>query len=78
MDDIMQKIGEILDEMGISLEGVGLEATLTEDMGMDSLMLVDFAHEIEVKFDVIVPDDALMANMTLQQVADKIKELKEA
>jgi acyl carrier protein len=78
MDEILQQIGEILDGMGLSLEGLGLDATLTGDLEMDSMELTEFAIELEAKFDIEIPDDAVTPNMTLQQAAEKVAELRGA
>ena len=79
MDEIMRIIGEILTEdYGISPEQVEPTAKLVEDLDLDSIELVEFALELEAHFNIEVPDDALAALMTLQQVAEKVAELQEA
>jgi acyl carrier protein len=76
MNEIMQVISDILDGMGLSLEGLGTDATLTGDLDLDSIELVEFAVELETAFDITIPDDAVTATMTLQQVAEKVAELR--
>ena len=76
MDETLKQIGAILEEMGYSIEELQPTSTLTEDLGMDSMELTEFAVELESQFDITIPDDGVTPTMTLEQVAAKVKELK--
>lgn len=76
MNETLKQIGAILEEMGYSIEELQPASTLTEDLGMDSMELTEFAVELESQFNITIPDDCVTPTMTLEQVAAKIKELK--
>ncbi len=79
MDDIAVSLRRILvEELGIDYADITDDSTLAEDLGLDSLELVNLAIELENVFDITVPDSSVTANMTVGQVADKIRELKGA
>jgi acyl carrier protein len=74
--EVEQEIGEILTEMGISPEQLTPEATLAEDLDLDSVELIQFALELEAHFNIEIPDEGVTPNMTLAQVAEKVRELQ--
>ena len=77
MDDVAVKIRTVLvEELGIDYADIKDDSTLAEDLDLDSLELVNLAIELENVFDITVPDSSVTANMTVGQVADKIRELK--
>ena len=79
MDDVAVKIRTVLvEELGIDYADIKDDSTLAEDLDLDSLELVNLAIELENVFNITVPDASVTANMTVGQVADKIRELKGA
>jgi acyl carrier protein len=77
MDDVAVKIRTVLvEELGIDYADIKDDSTLAEDLDLDSLELVNLAIELENVFDITVPDSSVTANMTVGEVADKIRELK--
>jgi acyl carrier protein len=79
MDDVAVKIRTVLvEELGIDYADITDDSTLAEDLDLDSLELVNLAIELENVFNITVPDASVTANMTVGQVADKIRELKGA
>ena len=51
------------------------DQSLSDDLGLDSLDLLDLIYAIEVKFDVKVPDDHINRIRTLGDVNDSVIEL---
>lgn len=79
MDDIAVSLRKILvEEMGIDYSDITDDATLAYGLDLDSIEMVDLANRIEMTFNIEIPDSAVQANMTVGQVADKIRELKGA
>jgi acyl carrier protein len=67
--DINREIIEIIaNYKGLSVDDVAPEKTF-EELGIDSLDAIDIIYEIEEKYNLEVPQDALDLN-TAQRVAD--------
>jgi acyl carrier protein len=76
MDTVEQKIRKILvSDFGREESEVVMESTLAGDLNMDSIELVDLAMHIEEAFDIEVPDSEVTADMTVEQVCEKVKRL---
>lgn len=55
---VFEKVKEILcEQLDVEEEKVTLEASLTDDLGADSLDLVDLVMSLEEEFDVEFPDE---------------------
>ena len=65
--------GIIVEELGVDAEEVTLEASLTDDLGADSLDAVELVMAIEDEFDMKVSDEAAQAFQTVQQIVDFIE-----
>ena len=54
---IFDKVKEILmDQLDVEEEKVTMEASIVDDLGADSLDLVDMVMSLEEEFDVEIPD----------------------
>jgi acyl carrier protein len=58
----------ICENLGVSAEQVTRQTSFTEDLGADSLDIVEMVMDLEEEFDITIPDDQ----------ADKIKTVGEA
>ncbi len=57
---IFEKLKEIIaDQLEVEEDAITMEAELVDDLGADSLDLVDLVMSIEDEFDVEVPDEAI-------------------
>jgi len=65
----------IAEEAGMAVEDVRDEHDLFDDLGYDSLMVVESTMEIEDQFDINVPDEAVEKMRTVRNVIDGIHEL---
>ena len=66
----------LVDKYDVDKDKIRPEATLT-DLGLDSLMVVEFLFDVEDEFNIEVPDDRAEFE-TLNEAATLIDELSEA
>ena len=67
--DIFAKVKEvILDNLSCDETDVTLKASLTEDLGADSLDAVELNMALEDAFDVKIPDEALEQMKTVGDI----------
>ena len=58
MENIKEKmIALIVDKLGVEKEIINSESRFTEDLGADSLDMVELIMEFEKEFKISVPDD---------------------
>lgn len=76
-EEILEKVVEIVTEkLGVDAEEVTLDSDLTEDLGADSLDLVDLVMAFEDEFGVKVEDEDVENIVTIGDIVDYIsKEL---
>ena len=68
---IFEKIRDIIcDQLELEESEVTLESSLMEDLGADSLDLIDLVMSIEDEFDIEVPDSAIE---NIKTIADAVK-----
>lgn len=66
---IFEKVkGIILDTLSCAEEAITLEATLTEDLGADSLDAVELNMALEEAFEVSIPDEDLVKMVTVSDI----------
>lgn len=59
-EEIFDKLKElVVDQLGVDDDEVTTEATIQEDLGADSLDLVDLVMAVEEEFDVKIADEDL-------------------
>lgn len=69
MDDIFEKVKEIIvEQLGVDQEEVTPEASFVDDLGADSLDIVELVMALEETFDLQIPDED----------AEKIRKVGEA
>ena len=57
---VFEKVKSIVaDQLDVEEEKVTAEASITEDLGADSLDVVDLVMSIEEEFDIEIPDEAV-------------------
>ncbi|MGF7535390.1 acyl carrier protein [Bacillus mexicanus] len=75
MGNIFEKLSElIVERMGVDKEQVTPEASFKEDLGADSLDVVEFIMELEDQFEIEVPDEDAEQ---LRTVADVVKYIED-
>ena len=71
---IFEKVQQIIvDELGVEASEVTLEASISDDLGADSLDAVELIMAIEDEFDIKVNDEAAQAFETVQQIVTFIE-----
>jgi acyl carrier protein len=65
--------GIIVEELGVDLEEVTMEASFSDDLGADSLDLFELVMSIEDTFGVTIPNEELVNIKTVKNAADYIE-----
>ncbi|MHB8139161.1 MAG: acyl carrier protein [Smithellaceae bacterium] len=63
----------VMEQLDVTREQCKLEASFTDDLGADSLDLVELIMEMEEKFGVEIADEELEKIRTIQDVVDFIQ-----
>jgi acyl carrier protein len=74
MADVFDKVKEIIvDKLGVDESAVKLEASFIEDLGADSLDIVDLIMALEEEFGVDIPDEEAQ---NIKNVGDAVNFIK--
>ena len=74
-EEILEKVkGIIIEQLGVTDTAVTMEASFIDDLGADSLDIVELIMAIEVEFDIEIPDSDAEKVVTVGDVVDYIKE----
>jgi acyl carrier protein len=74
MADIQERITKIIvDRLGVDEEDVKVEASFKEDLGADSLDVVELVMELEDEFDMEISDEDAEKISTVGDVLEYIK-----
>ena len=73
-EEIFDKLKElVVDQLGVEEDEVTMEATMQEDLGADSLDLVDLVMSVEEEFGVKVADEDLENIKTVGDIVNYIE-----
>lgn len=73
--DVFEKVKEIIvEELGVEPEEVTPEASFLDDLGADSLDIVELIMAFEDAFDMEIPDEDAEEITTVQNAVDYIEE----
>ncbi|MDD5158116.1 acyl carrier protein [Sulfurimonas sp.] len=70
LDDIKEVVVE---QLGVSADEVKEDAKFVEDLGADSLDVVELVMALEEKFDIEIPDDEAEKIRTVRDVVNYIE-----
>ena len=74
-EEIFDKVKEIIvEQLGVADTAVTLEASFIDDLGADSLDIVELIMALEEEFDIEIPDDDAEKVVTVTDVVDYIKD----
>ena len=74
-EEILEKVkGIIIEQLGVTDTAVTTEASFIDDLGADSLDIVELVMAIEEEFDIEIPDSDSEKVVTVGDVVDYIKE----
>lgn len=72
---VFEKVRAILcDQLDVDEDKVTMDSSITEDLGADSLDLVDLVMSLEEEFDVEIPDDQVENVKTVGDIVKYIEE----
>ncbi len=76
---IFNKVKElIVDQLGAEEDAVTMEASIQDDLGADSLDIVDLIQSIEDEYDLSIPDEAVESIKTVGDIVSYIEKNAEA
>lgn len=74
-EEIFEKVKSIIvEQLGVTETSVTMEASFIDDLGADSLDIVELIMAIEEEFDIEIPDSDAEKVVTVGDVVDYIKE----
>ncbi len=74
-EEVFEKVkGIIVEQLGVAEASVTLEASFIDDLGADSLDIVELVMALEEEFDIEIPDADAEKVTTVGDVVDYIKE----
>ncbi|WP_101772791.1 acyl carrier protein [Peptostreptococcus faecalis] len=74
---MIEKIREILaEQLDVELADIKADSDIQENLGADSLDVMDIMTEIEEEFDIEVEDEVIETLRTPQKIADYINKIK--
>ena len=74
-EEVLEKVKDIIvEQLGVSDTAVTMEASFIDDLGADSLDIVELIMALEEEFDMEIPDADAEKVVTVGDVVDYIKE----
>ena len=74
-EEILEKVkGIIIEQLGVTDTAVTLEASFIDDLGADSLDIVELVMALGEEFDIEIPDSDAEKVVTVGDVVDYIQE----
>lgn len=74
-EEIFEKVKEIIvEQLGVAENAVTMEASFIDDLGADSLDIVELVMALEEQFDLEIPDADAEKVVVVGDVVDYIKE----
>lgn len=75
-DNLEQEVKQILSRLtGLDIEEIGDNADVINDLGIDSLKIIEIATEIERTYKVVVKDSELVKLRTVKDAVNFLREL---
>ena len=73
---VYEKLRALLaEQLGISVDDITPETNIIDDLGADSLDVVELLAALEDEFDLLITDDRVRELYTVKEVADFIESL---
>ena len=74
-EEIFEKVKSIIvEQLGVTEPSVTLEASFIDDLGADSLDIVELVMALEEEFDMEIPDSDAEKVVTVNDVVEYIKD----
>jgi acyl carrier protein len=70
----IDKVKEIIaDQLGLAVDEVAAESKIKDDLGADSLDMVELVMKLEDEFSLKIPEGELLTIVTVEDIADFIQ-----
>ena len=74
-EEVFEKVkGIIVEQLGVAEASVAMEASFIDDLGADSLDIVELVMALEEEFDMEIPDSDAEKVVSVGDVVEYIKE----
>ena len=74
-EEVFEKVkGIIVEQLGVAETSVNMESSFIDDLGADSLNIVELIMALEEAFDIEIPDADAEKVVTVGDVVDYIKD----
>ena len=74
-EEVFEKVkGIIVEQLGVAETAVTMEASFIDDLGADSLDIVELIMALEEEFDMEIPDEDAEKIVSVSDVVDYIKD----
>ena len=74
-EEVFERVkGVIVEQLGVAENNVTMEASFIDDLGADSLDIVELIMALEEEFDMEIPDSDAEKVVTVGDVVDYIKD----
>ncbi|MBP3431502.1 MAG: acyl carrier protein [Clostridia bacterium] len=74
---ILEKVKELVaEQLGISKDEVLAESNIIEDLGADSLDVIEMLMTLEEEFGISIPDDQINQIKTVSEIVELIEKCK--
>ncbi len=74
-DELMSKLNSVIvDKLGVKEEQITLEASFVDDLGADSLDLVELIMALEDEFNIEIPDGDAEKLLKVSEVVEYVKQ----
>ena len=74
-EEVFEKVKKVIvDQLGVAESSVTMEASFIDELGADSLDIVELVMALEEEFDIEIPDSDAEKVVTVGDVVEYIKE----
>ena len=74
-EEVLEKVkGIIVEQLGVADSAITMDASFIDDLGADSLDIVELIMALEEEFDIEIPDSDAEKVVTVEDVVEYIKE----
>ena len=74
---IFEKVKELVaEQLGISQDTIKMESNILEDLGADSLDVIEMLMTLEEEYGITIPDEQISQVKTIGQIVELIEKLK--
>ncbi len=74
---IIDKVKELVaEQLGISKDSITAESNIVEDLGADSLDVIEMLMTLEEEYNITIPDEQISQIKTIGQITELIEKLQ--